>query len=51
VGGHVTVSIGIASMVPTITCTPEVIIKQADYALYQAKSQGRDQYVIFKQSD
>lgn len=43
----VTVSLGIASLVPTIEVQPEILINQADQALYSAKQQGRDRYAIF----
>jgi diguanylate cyclase (GGDEF)-like protein len=42
VADHVTVSIGVASMVPRSGTDPEQLIKAADHALYQAKSEGRN---------
>lgn len=40
---HVTISCGVASVVPEASLTLEVLLKSADYALYQAKKSGRDQ--------
>ncbi|NGZ05772.1 MAG: diguanylate cyclase [Magnetococcales bacterium] len=40
---HVTMSIGIASMTPTLGKQPLDLINQADQALYQAKRNGRNQ--------
>lgn len=45
VGNHVTLSLGVASQIPNSTSTPESLIADADRALYQAKSLGRDQVV------
>lgn len=39
---YVTVSMGIASQVPTVTASPEALLLKADQALYLAKSLGRD---------
>lgn len=38
----ITMSLGIASVVPTSAVSPEHLIAAADKALYQAKQQGRD---------
>ncbi|MBW4690949.1 MAG: diguanylate cyclase [Lyngbya sp. HA4199-MV5] len=46
VSEQVTLSFGIASMVPLCTESPIVLIHQADQALYQAKAEGRDTYHI-----
>jgi len=43
----VTTSMGIASLIPTLESSPNLLIKQADDALYIAKNQGRNQSVIF----
>ena len=43
--GKVTLSIGVAVMVPNAQDSPEDLLRQADEALYQAKSQGRNQVV------
>jgi diguanylate cyclase (GGDEF)-like protein len=41
-----TLSQGIASLVPTQDTTPEKVIGLADRALYQAKQQGRNRYAV-----
>ncbi|MUH00003.1 diguanylate cyclase [Scytonema sp. UIC 10036] len=43
---YVTVSLGIASIVPDENSSPSALIATADMALYQAKQQGRDRYCI-----
>lgn len=46
VSGTVTISQGIASLIPAHDTKPEIIIELADHALYQAKQQGRNRYVV-----
>lgn len=46
---HVTISMGI-TLFPTDGATVEELFKNADLALYQAKSRGKNQYVFFDQS-
>lgn len=41
---HVTVSIGVATLLPAAGDSPEDLIDLADKALYEAKSSGRNQY-------
>lgn len=44
VASHVTVSMGIASLIPSPYVSAEQLLDEADHALYQAKSYGRHQY-------
>jgi diguanylate cyclase (GGDEF)-like protein len=46
VSSFVTISLGIASLIPGKNISPERIIELADRALYQAKQQGRDRIVV-----
>lgn len=39
---YVTISLGVAAMIPPVGSTPSVLIAAADYALYEAKGRGRD---------
>ena len=43
--GPVTISIGLATMLPEASSKPEQLVQRADHALYQAKNQGRDRVV------
>ncbi|MGL1933107.1 MAG: diguanylate cyclase [Desulfotalea sp.] len=46
-----TVSIGIASVVPSDESTIESLIKQADSALYDAKKNGRNRFEVAREDD
>jgi len=46
VSSSVSLSQGIASIVPTNDTRPETVIELADQALYQAKQQGRNRYIV-----
>jgi diguanylate cyclase (GGDEF)-like protein len=43
--GRISVSVGVAAMVPDATLSPEVLLRRADDALYRAKRGGRDRVV------
>ncbi len=48
VESHVTLSLGVTSMIPEVDTEPTVLIDAADCALYQAKQKGRDRlYAIW----
>ena len=38
------VSLGIASLIPTLEVQPDTLVAYADKALYDAKQQGRDRW-------
>ncbi|MDY6785583.1 MAG: diguanylate cyclase, partial [Cyanobacteriota bacterium] len=48
VASYVTISVGVASLVPTAADLPDRAIAAADRALYEAKAKGRDRVAIFK---
>lgn len=43
---HVTISVGVATITPTLNDSLSEFVSQADHALYIAKSNGRNQYHI-----
>lgn len=43
---HVTVSIGIATVIPNSQSDPHVLVASTDQALYAAKAEGRDCYCV-----
>jgi diguanylate cyclase (GGDEF)-like protein len=51
VSKHVTVSCGVAAVLPGQNNSIEELLKAADHALYQAKSAGRDQIFVGKYGD
>ena len=46
VSDFVTISQGVSSTIPLTATSPESLICNADLALYSAKSQGRDQFIV-----
>lgn len=44
VAPHVTISIGMATMIPTDSLGPDELIERADAALYRAKARGRHRF-------
>ncbi len=47
VSNIISVSMGIATMIPIAKSYPDILINRADKALYVAKNQGRDRYIVF----
>lgn len=47
---QVTLSFGITAMEPALLLSPEVLLNQADQALYQAKAAGRNRYAVITQT-
>ena len=45
--GRVTLSVGVVVLVPNEMQTPEMIIRMADKAMYQAKMEGRNKVVLY----
>jgi diguanylate cyclase (GGDEF)-like protein len=48
VSRYVTISLGVASIVPASESGPEILIAAADQALYQAKRLGRDRIELYQ---
>ena len=48
VAPYITLSLGVATVVPDYHGTPELLIKCADQALYLAKSSGRNRVIVWK---
>lgn len=46
VADHVTISLGVASMLPDDLLTPEELVAKADEALYASKAHGRNRYTV-----
>ncbi len=50
VSEYITLSVGIASLVPTHDLSPTELVAATDRALYQAKKTGRDRIEVFSES-
>lgn len=48
---YVTISCGVASIVPDVEVSPTELISMADRALYLAKERGRARFVVFSQEN
>lgn len=48
VSAYITVSMGIANVVPRNSSSPSAFIDKADKALYKAKAEGRNRYSVFE---
>jgi diguanylate cyclase (GGDEF)-like protein len=48
ISDRITLSIGIASEIPTLEQSLQILISHADQALYTAKNQGRNQAIAYK---
>ena len=46
VSKYVTLSLGISTVIPSLECSPESLIKNADKGLYGAKAGGRNRIII-----
>ena len=51
VSDHITVSLGVATQIPTRHTKPHGLINLADEAMYEAKRKGRNQVIVANQSD
>ncbi len=47
---YVTLSLGVACIIPSLVQSPETLIATADASLYKAKSEGRDRIVVNEES-
>lgn len=49
VNDYVTISIGVAVLLPSMSQTSAKLIRAADTALYEAKEQGRDRHILWNE--
>jgi diguanylate cyclase (GGDEF)-like protein len=47
VNDYVTISLGIVNLIPSVNKSPESLVALADRALYEAKNQGRDRFILY----
>jgi diguanylate cyclase (GGDEF)-like protein len=47
VSKNVTISLGVVTLIPREDRSPESLVALADQALYEAKRQGRDRYILY----
>lgn len=45
---HITVSVGVATLIPVQSSMPEFLVKAVDNALYKAKENGRNKLIVAK---
>ena len=45
---HITVSVGVATLIPVQGSMPEFLVKAVDNALYKAKESGRNKLIVAK---
>ncbi|ACB51643.1 probable regulatory components of sensory transduction system [Crocosphaera subtropica ATCC 51142] len=50
-GSIISVSLGVACLIPSLQESPKNLINLADQALYQAKNQGRDRFCVAKNNN
>lgn len=48
---HLTISVGVATLVPDADARPADLVRQADEALYAAKGAGRNRVMVFRRTD